>query len=160
SGKPHQRRDAPEIRGRRGNEARGDIEGANLRRYPRGAPERPHTARGNEDRLRRSRGGDHGDQRSCAAERYRRRKSDRLEPYCQYAYRFLRPRGRCGAYVPGLGSAALAVRLAILMRGGMNRIIVAAVFFLFTAAAPAYAARLKDIADVEGVRPNQLIGYG
>lgn len=25
---------------------------------------------------------------------------------------------------------------------------------------PAYAARLKDIADVEGVRPNQLIGYG
>ncbi len=28
------------------------------------------------------------------------------------------------------------------------------------AAAPAHAARLKDIADVEGVRSNQLIGYG
>lgn len=41
----------------------------------------------------------------------------------------------------------------------MNRVlyIVAAALLI---ASPAFAARLKDIADVEGVRGNQLIGYG
>src|ERR671927_927643 len=31
---------------------------------------------------------------------------------------------------------------------------------LFAFAAPAHAARIKDLGTFEGVRPNQLIGYG
>ncbi len=37
-------------------------------------------------------------------------------------------------------------------------VVIAAVFF--QAAAPAFGARIKDIADIKGVRQNQLVGYG
>lgn len=42
----------------------------------------------------------------------------------------------------------------------MKKYLVAAFLLLFIEAVPANAARLKDIADVEGVRGNQLYGYG
>ncbi len=40
------------------------------------------------------------------------------------------------------------------------RALLACAFFVLCTAIPAGAARIKDIADVEGVRENQLIGYG
>ncbi len=43
----------------------------------------------------------------------------------------------------------------------MKRVLFAAfAFWLVASAVPAQAARLKDIADIEGVRGNQLLGYG
>ena len=47
------------------------------------------------------------------------------------------------------------------MRIKRNLSIFGAVFLvIFTAVCDAHAARLKDIADIEGVRGNQLVGYG
>jgi flagellar P-ring protein precursor FlgI len=42
----------------------------------------------------------------------------------------------------------------------LRTLIVAGVMFILAAGTPAQAARLKDLADVEGVRGNQLFGYG
>jgi flagellar P-ring protein precursor FlgI len=50
--------------------------------------------------------------------------------------------------------------MAILMMKNLRKFI-AFVFLVFTfGPLPANAARLKDIADFEGVRANQLVGYG
>ena len=46
------------------------------------------------------------------------------------------------------------------MYGLFKKIIVFSVLSVFALAVPAHAARIKDIATIEGVRDNQLIGYG
>jgi len=43
---------------------------------------------------------------------------------------------------------------------GLFKILYIAVSFLFFSAYDAGAARIKDIAFIDGVRPNQLVGYG
>lgn len=50
--------------------------------------------------------------------------------------------------------------MAILGESMKKLILVVAVLGAFLQTGPAYGARLKDIADVEGVRNNQLIGFG
>lgn len=54
------------------------------------------------------------------------------------------PRNWLGVMIPALLKAALSLVFVI----------------LFLAATGAHAGRIKDIASVQGVRPNQLIGYG
>jgi flagellar P-ring protein precursor FlgI len=46
-----------------------------------------------------------------------------------------------------------------ILRGNMKRILLAFIT-IFSLISSAHAARLKDIADIEGVRGNQLLGYG
>lgn len=46
-----------------------------------------------------------------------------------------------------------------ILRGNMKRILLALIT-IFSLVSSAHAARLKDIADIEGVRGNQLLGYG
>jgi flagellar P-ring protein FlgI len=40
----------------------------------------------------------------------------------------------------------------------MDRVLI--YFLILLSVSPVYGARLKDLADVEGVRGNQLLGYG
>jgi flagellar P-ring protein precursor FlgI len=58
--------------------------------------------------------------------------------------------------------AALAMGVATRSKSGLLRttVLLAAALVAVVLAGSAEAARIKDIADVEGVRPNQLSGYG
>jgi flagellar P-ring protein precursor FlgI len=51
--------------------------------------------------------------------------------------------------------------MAVLMRrSSLTAVALAALVLAVAGARPAYGVRIKDLADVEGVRPNQLSGYG
>jgi flagellar P-ring protein precursor FlgI len=64
------------------------------------------------------------------------------------------------AVIPGTASDAKRHRLKPRLLGAVVLVCLALWLVVFLGSSPVDAARLKDIASIGGVRPNQLIGYG